>query len=70
MVALIEWGSLQRATNAHNQSVVCRNFNIKSHDGYVSGQIVVDDTTDEAAAAVCESRLALLLMDALNELGR
>jgi hypothetical protein len=70
MVTIIEWGPLHRTTNAQNQPVVCRTFDIKSRDGYVSGQIVVDDTTDEAAAAVCESRLALLLMDALNELGR
>lgn len=70
MVAIIKWGPLQRATNARKQPVVCRKFDIKSHDGYVSGQIVVDDTSDEAAAAECESRLALLLKDAVNELGR
>jgi hypothetical protein len=70
MVAIIEWGPLERATNARSQRVVCRNFDIKSHDGYVSGQIVVDDTSDEAAKAESESRLALLLKDAVNELGR
>jgi hypothetical protein len=70
MVAMIEWGPLQRATNARNQLVVCRNFDIKSHDGYVSGQIVVDDTSDEAAKAESESRLALLLKDAVSQLGR
>lgn len=70
MVAIIEWGPLQRATNALKQRIVCRNFDIKSHDGYVSGQIVVDDTSDEAAKAESESRLALLLKDAVKELGR
>jgi hypothetical protein len=70
MVAIIEWGPLLRATNARSQRVVCRNFDIKSHDGYVSGQIVVDDTSDDAAKAESESRLALLLKDSVNELGR
>jgi hypothetical protein len=70
MVAMIEWGPLQRATNALKQRVVCRNFDIKSHDGYISGQIVVDDTSDEAAFVESQSRLALLLKDAVNDLGR
>jgi hypothetical protein len=37
---------------------------------HVRGQIVVADTSDAAAAAECESRLALLLHDAIKALGR
>ncbi len=70
MTSIIEWGPLQRATNALHQPVICRNFDVRSRDGYVSGQIVVDDTSDPAAMSECESRLALLLRDALTDLGR
>ena len=70
MVAEIEWGPLVRATNARDERVVTRNFNLGSPDGYVSGQIVVQETSDAAAIAECESRLALLLNDAIKALGR
>lgn len=68
MTDVIEWRPLQRATNARNQTVVCRNFDIKSHDGYISGQVVVKDTLDEVAIRDCKDRLATLLEDALYEL--
>lgn len=68
MVAMIEWRPLQRARNARNQLVVCRNFDIRSNDGYVSGQVVVKDTSDEVAIRECKDRLAMLLENALYEL--
>jgi hypothetical protein len=68
MVAMIEWGPLQRATNVQNQRVICRNFGINSNYGYVNGQIVIDDASDEEAVAECERSLVMLLDDALYEL--
>jgi hypothetical protein len=59
-----------RATNSVGERAVTRNFNLGSHDGYVSGQIVVQETSAAAAIAECESRLAVLLKDALKDLGR
>jgi hypothetical protein len=70
MVVRIEWGRLERMENAQHQPVIGRNFSIISHDGWVNGQIVVQETTDAAAIAECESRLSLLLKDAIKELGR
>lgn len=70
MVARIDWGALERERNIRNESVVTRNFAIQSHDGWISGKIAVQDTSDEAAVAEIHSRLVLLLNDALTELGR
>jgi hypothetical protein len=70
MVAKVEWGPLERATNAVGEKVISRNFDLRSHDGYVSGRIVVQETSEAAAAAECESRLVLLLKDAIKHLGR
>jgi hypothetical protein len=69
MVAKIEWGPLERMKNARDEKVIARNFMISSHDGWVSGQILVQDTADAAAIAECESRLSLLLKDAIKALG-
>jgi len=69
MAARIEWGPLQRALNARQEKVVTQNFAIRSHDGWVNGQIVVQDTPDAAARAEIEGRLALLLKDAIAALG-
>ena len=69
MTDVIEWGPLQRATNARNQLVACRTFDIKSRDGFVSGQIVVKGSTLDAVSILeCKDRLAMLLEDALYEL--
>jgi hypothetical protein len=70
LVAKIEWGPLKQATNAIGEKVITRAFDLRSHDGFVSGQIVVQETSEAAAIAECESRLALLLKDAIKELGR
>jgi hypothetical protein len=69
-MARIEWGPLQRLENAQHQPVIGRNVSISSHDGWVHGLIVVQETSDSAAIAECESRLSLLLKDAIGELGR
>jgi hypothetical protein len=63
-------GPLQRLENAQHQPVIGRNVSISSHDGWVHGLIVVQETSDSAAIAECESRLSLLLKDAIGELGR
>jgi hypothetical protein len=69
MTDVIEWGPLQRATNARNQLVACRKFDIKSRDGFVSGTIVVKDNSLDAISILeCKDRLAILLEDALYEL--
>jgi hypothetical protein len=61
----------RRAISATSgEKVVTRNFNLGSHDCYVSGQIVVQEPSDADAIAECESRLALLLKDAVKNLGR
>jgi hypothetical protein len=69
MATKITWGPLQRAANAAGEQVVARNFDLRADDGYVAGQVVIKDTTDDAAVAECERRLRLLLQDALKELG-
>ena len=69
MTDVIEWGPLQRATNARNQLVACRQFDIRSRDGHVTGQVVVKDNTLDAVSILeCKDRLAMLLEDALYEL--
>jgi hypothetical protein len=70
MVAKVEWSPLQRATNAVGEKVMTRNFDLRSHDGFVSGQIIVLETSEAAAVAECESRLVVLLKDAIKDLGR
>ncbi len=70
MAAIVDWGPLERTVNARHERVVGRNFAIGSHDGWVNGHIVVQDTSDAAATAEIESRLVLLLADELRELGR
>jgi hypothetical protein len=70
VVAKIDWGPLERMRNSQDEPVIGRNFSISSHDGWVNGQIVVQVTSDAAAIAECESRLSLLLNDAIRELGR
>jgi hypothetical protein len=61
---------LERARNAREERVATQNFAIQSHDGWISGQIAVQDTSDDAAHAEIQSRLVLLLNYALTELGR
>jgi len=68
MSVKIDWGPLDRMKNAKRESVIGRNFSIHSHEGWVSGQIIVQDTSDDAAIAECESRLSLLLKDAVEQL--
>ena len=69
MAAKIVWGPIQRATNAAGEQVVARNFDLRAHEGYVAGQIVIPETTDGAALMECQHRLRLLLRDAIEELG-
>jgi hypothetical protein len=70
MAMKIDWGPLDRMKNAQREMVIGRNFSIHACDGWVSGQIIVQDTCDDAAVAECESRLSLLLGDALEQLRR
>lgn len=70
MVARIDWGPLERERNTREEKVITQSFAIRSHDGWISGKIIVLDTSDAAARAEIESRLALLLRDALTVFGR
>lgn len=70
MAARIFWTAVERSTNAAGNRVAHRNFDIQSHDGHVAGRVIVSDGTDVAVVAETESRLRLLLRDALNEIER
>jgi hypothetical protein len=68
MAAKIVWGPLQRATSAAGVKVVARNFDLRAEHGYLTGQIVTPETSDDAAAVECRNRLEQLLSEAIKEL--